>query len=59
MKKERRFQINFNDGINKGVYYINYKTKKEAIKEKEILKKSVPGVKWFIRIIKVNKWILK
>ena len=54
-----RYQLNFKKDKQKGVYYINYPKKTQAIKKQRILKKDFPKVSWTIRKTKRNAWVKK
>lgn len=54
-----RYELKFNDKGKRGVYYINYSKKFQAVSKRKILSKGFPGVRWTIKKIKRNAWIKK
>lgn len=54
-----RYELRFNDRGKKGVYYINYPKKVQAVAKRKQFIKGFPGVKWTVKKTKRNVWIKK
>ena len=54
--KLTRYEIRFKED-DEGVYYINYRNKNTALKEKKILQNKFPKATWNVRKILLNRWV--
>jgi len=55
-----RYELRFKDGNGKkGIYYITYPKKVQAMKQASKFRKSFVGSKWLVHKIKRNVWVDK